>query len=94
MTIAVAPSSFGELRRVTSYGAVTGRYGGQCILPHGRGRSVVLWFGPALEGVEAAAGPGFERGEERVRTDRPADALTSAHARDRRLLGFQEVGEA
>ncbi len=61
-----------------------------------RGCSLVLWFGPALEGVEAAAGPGFQSGEERVRTDGPADALAFAQARRRRLvlLGFQEVGEA
>src|SRR5271166_3971631 len=53
------------------------------MLFRGRGRFVVLWLGPALEGLEAAAGPGFQRGEERIRTDRPADALASAQARRR-----------
>src|SRR5271166_3577621 len=66
------------------------------MLLRGRGRSVVLWLGPALVGVEAAAGLGFQRSEERVRTGRPADALAFAQARRRSfvLVGYQEVGEA
>ena len=48
-------------------------------------RLALLGLGPALDGVEAAAGLGFQRGEERVRADRPADAFAFAGARRRRF---------
>jgi hypothetical protein len=36
------------------------------------------WLGPALEGGEGTTGPGFQRGQERVRANGAADAFAFA----------------